>query len=55
MAGTVIDGNNQKAARIAVLQHVVKEMEASVPQEFPNADAEIMAMAQKSLGYSLVG
>jgi AMP-polyphosphate phosphotransferase len=52
---TVIDGNNQKAARIAVLQHVVKEMEASVPQEFPDADAEIMAMAQKSLGYSPVG
>ncbi len=52
---TVIDGNNQKAARIAVLQHVVKELEASVPQEFPDADVEIMAMAQKSLGYSPKG
>ncbi len=49
---TVIDGNNQKAARIAVLRHVVKEMEASVPQDFPEADAEIIKMAQNSLGYS---
>jgi len=49
---TVIDGNNQKAARIAFLTHVVKELEASVPQDFPEADAEIMAMATQSLGYS---
>lgn len=49
---TVVDGNNQKSARIAVLRHVVKEMEAHVPQDFPEADAEIIKMAQDSLGYS---
>ncbi len=49
---TVIDGNSQKAARVAVLKHVVAEMEASVPQEFPEMDAEILAMARSSLGYS---
>ena len=52
---TAIDGNNQKSARIAVLQHVVKELESSVPQDFPKADAEIVAMAKKSLGYSPKG
>jgi AMP-polyphosphate phosphotransferase len=49
---TVIDGNNQKAARIAVLRHVVKELEASVPQEFPQADPDILEMASESLGYA---
>lgn len=48
---TVIDGNNQKSARIAFLSHVVRELETSVPQEFPEADAEILAIAVKSLGY----
>jgi AMP-polyphosphate phosphotransferase len=48
---TVIDGNNQKAARIAVLSHVVKELEASVPQEFPEVDAGILALAKATLGY----
>ena len=52
---TVIDGNNQKTARIAVLKHVVKEIESSMLLEFPGADQEIMAMAQKSLGYSPKG
>jgi AMP-polyphosphate phosphotransferase len=49
---TVIDGNNQKAARIEVLEHVVKELEASVSQDFPDADVEILEMAKRSLGYS---
>jgi AMP-polyphosphate phosphotransferase len=49
---TVIDGNNQKSARIAVLEHVVKELEASVPQDFPEADAEILTLASKTLGYA---
>ena len=49
---TMIDGNNQKAARIAFLTHVVKELEASVPQEFPEANEEILAMAAESLGYT---
>ena len=49
---TVIDGNNQKSARIAVLQHVVRELEASVPQDFPAADPELVKMAKDVLGYS---
>ncbi len=52
---TVIDGNNQKAARISVLRHVVKELEASLPQEFPEMDAEILGFAKESLGYSTKG
>ena len=48
---TVIDGNNQKSARIAVLEHVVRELEASVPQDFPEADADIVHMAKDALGY----
>ncbi len=48
---TVIDGNNQKAARMAVLSHVVNELEASIPQEFPEVDAGILALAKATLGY----
>jgi AMP-polyphosphate phosphotransferase len=48
---TVIDSNNQKAARIAVLAHVVKELESSVPQEFPEADEAILALAKDALGF----
>lgn len=49
---TVIDGNNQKAARIAVLRHVVSELEAGLPQKFPETDTEILELAKASLGYS---
>ena len=52
---TVIDGNNQKAARIAVLEHVVKELEASVPQEFPETNPELIKMAKDVLDYSPKG
>ncbi|TSB04342.1 polyphosphate kinase [Sphingorhabdus contaminans] len=48
---TVIDGNNQKASRIAVLAHVVKELENSVPQLFPEADEAILKLAEDALGY----
>ncbi len=47
----VIDGNSQKAARIAVLEYVVAELEASVPQDFPEADAEVIALAKRDMGY----
>lgn len=47
----VVDGNNQKAARIAVLEHVVGELEASVPQDFPEADPTVIAQAKKDMGY----
>lgn len=52
---TVIDGNNQKAARIAVLTHVIEELEKSVPQEFPNTDSQIVALAHRTIGYSPKG
>lgn len=52
---TVIDGNNQKVARIAVLSHVIAELEKSVPQEFPDANPEIVALAQRMIGYAPKG
>ncbi|WP_397597567.1 polyphosphate kinase 2 family protein [Sphingorhabdus sp.] len=52
---TVIDGNNQKAARIAALNYVVESLEASVPQDFPDAQPEIAALAEKTFGYSAIG
>lgn len=52
---TIIDGNNQKAARIKVLAHIAKELEASVPQDFPEADAELDQMAKDILNYSRNG
>jgi polyphosphate kinase 2 (PPK2 family) len=52
---TVIDGNNQKAARIAVLTHVVQELEKSVPQAFPEANPDIITLAQQAIGYSAKG
>jgi polyphosphate kinase 2 (PPK2 family) len=52
---TVIDGNNQKAARIAVLTHVIAELEKSVPQEFPDANPNIVTLAQQAIGYSAKG
>ncbi len=46
----VIDGNNQKAARIAVLEHVIAQLEAAVPQQFPDADPEIVKLAKATFG-----
>ena len=52
---TVIDGNNQKAARIAVLTHVIEELEKSVPQDFPEIDLQIVALAEQMIGYTPKG
>jgi polyphosphate kinase 2 (PPK2 family) len=46
----VFDGNNQKAARIAVLTHVVAELAKHVPGDFPAADPELAKLAQKAFG-----
>jgi AMP-polyphosphate phosphotransferase len=46
----VFDGNNQKAARIAVLTHIVAEMKRQVPGDFPEADAEVAALARATFG-----
>jgi AMP-polyphosphate phosphotransferase len=41
----VIDGNDQKAARIQFLEHVIEQMAVHVPAEFPELDAEVDALA----------
>jgi AMP-polyphosphate phosphotransferase len=51
----VIDGNNQKAARIAVLEYVVKELETCIPGDFPEADPAIVKLAGEAFGYSSKG
>ncbi len=46
----VFDGNNQKAARIAVLSHIAAELAGAVPQEFPAADPELAKLAAETFG-----
>jgi polyphosphate kinase 2 (PPK2 family) len=46
----VFDGNNQKSARIAVLSYVIERLETAVPQEFPDVDPEITALAATAFG-----
>ncbi len=48
---TVFDGDNQKAARIAVLEHVIDRMKAHVPQDFPAIDPAIIGAAHDAFGY----
>ena len=48
----VFDGNNQKSARIAVLEHVIAELENYVPKDFPEADPAIVKLATKAFDYS---
>ncbi len=45
---TVIDGNNQKAARIAVLRHILRELKSHIPQDFPEVSSEIAELAKKA-------
>jgi AMP-polyphosphate phosphotransferase len=46
----IFDGNNQKGARIAVLTHILTEMKAQVPGNFPDIDAEVAALAKATFG-----
>ena len=46
----VFDGNNQKAARIAVLNHIADEMAAHIPAEFPEVSPDIAKFAQEHFG-----
>lgn len=46
----IFDGNNQKAARIAVLTHIVSELKAHLPGDFPQLDAEIANLAREQFG-----
>jgi polyphosphate kinase 2 (PPK2 family) len=45
-----IDGNNKKAARIAALTTIADALERKVPMKAPEADAAILALADKALG-----
>lgn len=52
---TAFDGNNQKAARIAILRHVIERLEACIPQTFPEVDAEIAKLAKATFGKAKKG
>lgn len=49
----VIDGNDKKAARLAVLGYVAERMEKDVPHEPPALDAEIARLGKTELGAKL--
>jgi AMP-polyphosphate phosphotransferase len=44
----VFDANNQKAARIAVLEHVVRQLESHLPKDFPELNPAVAALAKKA-------
>ena len=46
----VIDGNDKKAARIAVLTAVADRLEANVPMDPPELDPAVEKVARKALG-----
>ncbi|HEY9090298.1 polyphosphate kinase [Parasphingorhabdus sp.] len=47
----VIDGNNKKAARIAAMTHVAEKLEAALPKNLPEADPELVKLAEAAFGY----
>lgn len=47
----VIDGNDKKAARIAALTYVADLLEAAVPMDPPALDPEIVALAEREIGW----
>lgn len=48
---TVIDNNRKKSGRIAALTYVADVLEKSVPMDFPEADPEVVKLAQAAFGY----
>jgi polyphosphate kinase 2 (PPK2 family) len=48
---SIFDANNKKPARIAVLNHIAEQLEAHVPDDFPDADAKLVKAAEKAFGY----
>lgn len=50
---TVIDGNNKKAGRIAALTAIADQLEKHVPMKPLDADAELVAIAEKALGVEI--
>lgn len=46
---TVIDGNDRRAARIKALTHIVDHMEARLDMTPPDADPDLVKLAEKAL------
>ena len=46
----IIDGNDKKAARLAILEYVADQLEAHVPSEFPEVDEKLSKMATEVFG-----
>lgn len=49
----VIDGNDKKAARLAVLSWVIKQMEKAVPGDPPAIDPAIASLAREKMGLDI--
>ncbi len=47
---TIIDGNDKRAARLAVLKAVADRLEAAVPMDPPPLDAAVRKLAEETLG-----
>ena len=50
---TVIDGNNKKAARIVALTEIANQLQKHVSMTPPDADPELVALAEKALGVTI--
>lgn len=46
----VFDGNNQKAARLAILKYVAEQLAASIPGEYPEIEPDIAKLAAVAFG-----
>lgn len=48
--GRFFDGNNQKAARIAVLNYIADELAARIPGDYPELAPDIAELAEAAFG-----
>lgn len=48
---SVFDGNSKKPARIAILNYIADQLEAHVPNSFPDADPALVKAAEQAFGY----
>jgi len=46
----IIDGNNKKSARIAALTYIADRLEKHVPMDPPEADPELLRLADDAIG-----
>ena len=47
----VIDGDDKKSARIAAMTYVAETLEAALPENLPEADPELVKLAEAAFGY----